>query len=547
MGRASKVLLYRGAMVNRGANGQRRAARWWNWDAFWFIGLCIVCLVPVWRQQYFASTDGPSHVYNATAIARYFSPECPIYREYYAFNPFPVPNWAGHAVIALFATVTAPAVAEKLFLTLYVILLPLAMRYAVAARNPGNHYAPLLVFPFVHGTALLAGWYNFSISLVVWLFALGFWLRHGQGGRPLAPTLSLLFLLLYLAHPVSLGACVLALVLLGLWSMARDRRRAPGAWPGDGARPLRTMLLCAAPFLLMLALFALQNNPLEGQSPGGFGPSTGWHVFQVYAMNSAMGPLTTRELLLTTAFGFFLWSVFAATLRPRAIRLDPGRLGLLALVVVLVLLSFLVPDRFGGGGNLGRRLAILAWMTVLLWVGTHDFGRMGRSLIRLVAVAATVTQVGIRAPVLAEVEEYHQGVVEAGSSAEPRSAIVTLAAHEVAFPNPHYIPILVRESAAYLAAERCLVDVTNYEGQVGSFPLVTRAGLPRVHRTPGSVAGALRAPAAPWILLSEYPAQMTPALRPAADRTMELIAATCDLVSTTHRGGIHRLYRQRAP
>ena len=534
-------------MVNRGANGQRRAARWWTWDALWFIGLCLICLVPVWRQQYFASTDGPSHVYNATAIARYFSTECSVYREYYAFNLFPVPNWAGHAVIALFATVAAPAVAEKLFLTLYVILLPVAMRYAVAARSPDNRYAPLLIFPFIHGTALLAGWYNFSISLVVWLFALGFWLRHGKGGKSLAPTLALLFLLLYLSHPVSLGACVLALGLLGLWPMVRDRRRDPAAGAGGHVKPLLTMLLCAAPFLLLVVLFALRNNPLEGQTAGNFGPSSRWHVFQVYAMNSAMGPLSIRESLLTTAFGLFLWSLFAATLRPRAIRLDPGRHGLLALVVVLVMLSFLVPDRFGGGGNLGRRLAILAWLAVLTWVGTHDFGRAGRGLIRFVAVAATVTQVGMRAPVLAEVEKYHEGVVEAGSIAGPNAAIVPLAAHEAAFPNPHYIPILVRESGAYLAAGRCLVDMTNYEGQVGSFPLVTRDGLPRVHRASGDVAGALRPPAAPWILLSEYPAQITPALRPVVDRAVEMVAAAYDLVGTTHRGGIHRLYRRRAP
>jgi len=534
-------------MVNRGADGRRHAARRWSRDTLWFIGACMLCLVPVWRHQYFASTDGPSHVYNATAIARYFSAECPVYREYYAFNPFPVPNWTGHAVIALFATITTPAVAEKLFLTLYVILLPLAMRYAVTARNPGNRYAPLLVFPFIHGTALLAGWYNFSISLVVWLFALGFWLRHGKGGRPLAPTLALLFLLLYLSHPVTLGACVLALSMIGAWSMARDRPLAPAAGAGGGAKPLWTMLLCAAPFLLLVAWFALRNDPLEGQAAGSFGPSSRWHVFQAYAMNSAMGPLSTRELLLTTGFGLFLWFLFAATLRPRSIRLDPGRHGLLALVVVLVLLSFLVPDRFGGGGNLGRRLANLAWMAVLVWIGTHDFGRMGRALIRLVAVAATVAQAGMRAPVQAEVEEYDQGVVEAGSPAGPNAAIVPLAAHEVTFPSPHYIPILVRESGAYLAAERCLVDVTNYEGQVGSFPLVTRAGLPRVHRAPDDVAGALRPAAAPWILLSEYPAQIAPALRPGVDRTTELIAAACDLVATTRRGGIHRLYRRRAP
>ncbi len=541
------MLVYAETMVNRGPDGRIHASRWLNGDTLWFLLACVVCLVPVWRHPYFASTDGPSHVYNATAIARYFSAECSVYREYYAFNPFPVPNWIGHAAMALFSTIARPAVAEKLFLTIYVILLPVAMRYAIAARNPGNGYAPLLVFPFVHGTALVAGWYNFSISLIVWLFALGFWLRHGQGGRPSALTLSLFFLLLYLSHPVALGAGVLALAVLGLGSMARERFRTPAAGAAGGARPLLTMLLCAAPFILLIGLFTLRNEPLGGGISGGFGPSTRWHVLQAYLMNSAMGPLHPGDLLLTTAYGLFVLSLFAATLRPRAIRTDPRRLGLLALVVTIVLLSFLAPDRIGGGGKIGLRLAIFAWMAVLIGIGTHEFGRAGRALIRLMAVAATVIQIGIRAPVLAEVNEYDQGLMEAGSSAGPNAAIVPLAAHEATFPDPYYVPILVRESAGYLAAERCLVDVTNYEGQVGSFPLVTRDGLPRVHRTPGEVARALRQPDAPWILFSEYPEQITPALRPAADRTRELIAAHCDLVTTTRRGGIHRLYRRRAP
>ncbi len=138
------------------------ASRGWSWDGAWFAGLCALCLVPVWAQEHFASTDDPSHVYNAAALARYFGAECPVYREHYSFNPFPVPNWIGHLLMALFAGVATPAVAEKLFLSAYAVGLPLALRYAVGAVNPHNRYVPLLVFRYVHGMPLLAGWYNSS-------------------------------------------------------------------------------------------------------------------------------------------------------------------------------------------------------------------------------------------------------------------------------------------------------------------------------------------------------------------------------------------------
>jgi len=98
-------------------------------------------------------------------------------------------------------------VAEKLLLIGYVILLPVALRYALQAIHPASAFLSVLAFPLVHNFMLHMGFYNFAYSLPLYGFVLGYWLRH-HDCLTLRTTLTLatLALLLYLAHPVSLVA-----------------------------------------------------------------------------------------------------------------------------------------------------------------------------------------------------------------------------------------------------------------------------------------------------------------------------------------------------
>src|SRR5260370_213184 len=60
-------------------------------------------------------------------------PELPVFRESYAINHNPTPNWLGHLALAGLILISNPLVAEKILLSVYILALPLAVRYAFRA------------------------------------------------------------------------------------------------------------------------------------------------------------------------------------------------------------------------------------------------------------------------------------------------------------------------------------------------------------------------------------------------------------------------------
>src|SRR6185436_12721844 len=101
------------------------------WTAFF-----ILQLAPVWALRYFPTQDGPSHLENANILLLLQRGDPPIFREYFSINTAPTPNWLGHAVLAGLILIAGPMIAEKLMLTLYIVALPLAVRYAFRVVRP---------------------------------------------------------------------------------------------------------------------------------------------------------------------------------------------------------------------------------------------------------------------------------------------------------------------------------------------------------------------------------------------------------------------------
>jgi hypothetical protein len=522
------------------------------WDVLWFVVLCVVCQLSVWGHGHYASTDGPSHAYNAAVIARLLTGECPIYGTYYTFNVFPVPNWTGHFFMALAATVAPAAVAEKVFLALYAVGLPLAARYAATAAGPSGATIALLVFPFVHGFAALAGWYNFACGLALYLLALGFWLRHGAAmTRGRWVVLFALLALLYLSHPMALGVTVLALCVQAAWrTFAASEAASPWALRLRAAvRAGVAPLACAAPLLVLAAAFLLWNDPLEGRAlhdHSGFGNAV--RVLGMLAFNEAAGPLAPRDAALTTAYGLFLWVTFGTTLfgrgRARATATQAPH-GLLIVLALLVAIGLVVPQRAAGGGNLGLRFAMFAWLSLLPWLATRSYGPRHTRLMRFAALAVTLAQLLVRAPTREDVDDFYRGARGALAHVPPNNLVQTVVPGRAALPRPHYIPILLRNGAAHAAADRCLIDVGNYEGHVTSFPLRARPGVARGSDVVGGDAASVAGAPVSWLLVS-VPAQPSDEERTAAQGVTEALAPGWELVAHDGRGGDHRLYRRRA-
>lgn len=148
-----------------------------------FLAAVAANLLPVLCFRFLPTRDGPAHVLGATWIRELVTGHPRALEGLVAWNPAPVPNWIGHAFMALTGAVVGPWLAERLLLALIVVALPLSLRYILRAVTRQSTGLEFLALPLVWGTHLHWGFYNFVLSLAAYLMCVGFWWRHKSAFR----------------------------------------------------------------------------------------------------------------------------------------------------------------------------------------------------------------------------------------------------------------------------------------------------------------------------------------------------------------------------
>ena len=197
----------------------------WMWT---FIVLIVLYVLPIWIFKYFPSQDGPSHIYNSFILRHYNDPRY-VFAKFYEIRKAPVPNWASHAIMMLLTYLVPPLIAEKLLLTIYVVLMAFSMFYLLRSVQKDKIPLVFLGFPFIYNYILLMGFYNFSIGTALFMLIIGYWWRHYDAFCPKnSLILALLLILLYFCHLVPLVLAILAITLLASWNVVTR----PSRWSG---------------------------------------------------------------------------------------------------------------------------------------------------------------------------------------------------------------------------------------------------------------------------------------------------------------------------
>ena len=425
-----------------------------------FLGLALVLLVPIWAVDYLPTVDGPSHVYNAWILRQYANAEeYPLFQQHYEIDWRPIPNWFGHAVLALLMFPFPPRTAEKVLLTGLVLLYVAAARFFAGSVDPERRWVGLLALPLLYNQLFLHGFYNFSFSLAFCLLAVGTWWRNrDKPGWRLAAKLNLLLLLCWFSHIVSL---CLALAAIGILWLATLR-----------GRPWKEHLLHP----LMLAPQALLPLWFVQDQGGGPIPST-WsaEVTRDYLLRLEVLFLFGREqlwigMILAALFGALLLITLAGK---RKMGEEDGFLLVILLAIALYVLS---PEGMSGGILLKNRLSLYPYLLLLPWLAPR-IGKVGRAAVLVLVALLTVLQAG--------------KIVEWFRLMQP-DVRAFLAAVEPIPPDSRVLPLLFSRQAApfdrgalghvigYPAAEKGLIDWDNYEATTGHFPLRFRPGVGKI-------------------------------------------------------------------
>jgi len=143
-----------------------------------YVLLFTVGLLPIWVFRYVPSLDGPQHLYNAHVIIQLLKGS-DLFSEFFRINEVVVGYWTGHLALTFFHFFLPAWLAEKFFLSAYVLGVVFSFRYLVLGIYPEKqNLLVCLIFPFVFHTYLLMGYYSFSLAVIFFFWALGYYIRH---------------------------------------------------------------------------------------------------------------------------------------------------------------------------------------------------------------------------------------------------------------------------------------------------------------------------------------------------------------------------------
>lgn len=446
-------------------------------EAVLFWSLLAVHLLLIWVFPFFPSQDGPDHQALSAILREYAKPDAGLLREYYQINREALPNWFVFFLMSKALAFVSVPVAEKLLLSAYVLLLPLAARYAARAIAPGSAFLSVLAFPFVYNFLFHMGFFNFCFSLPAFLFAVGFWLRRPEDPGPLRIAgLALLILWVYFCHPVTLVVALTALFTLAGWRVILDLRSGERSFWRSLLHWLAGPVLAGLPALILMISFLGRRTGAEIRMMGMLPKLR--HLAGLYSLASLSR--LTIALAILLALLFFVTALLCLRARRRAPGLNPAD-GLLLTVGVLTVAYFAAPSDLAGGGFINHRLNLFPFLVLILWFATFEHPTGRRRAIQIAAAAIAVGFLGAVVPVYARINDHLKEIVAAGERVEPDHTLLFLS----------YVPRYERDdpemavfrtrpylhAGGYIAARRRLVDLSLYEANEDYFPIYYRPEL----------------------------------------------------------------------
>lgn len=425
----------------------------WRWcERLLFITGSCVLVHPIFSSAYYFTVDGPSHVYTASLLIGQGAMEN---ARLWEVNPLPVPNWTGHALLALMQLVLAPTEALKVLHAIILLSFPITFRAWAIHRKARIPWTAHLAFPFGITSMFSMGFYNFCLGLPLFIGVIWAWERTSRNTFGSWVVLAVLLLVLYFTHMLPFGFAVAYLGVQAAMDLAYGLLRKDSIHVLL-RRPL-ALALCLIPSLALLGIYMLCSP--EQMTPGE-GAAARWALWRPYSITSS-----AAEVILWS--GAVMCMLLILVLPGRGERNSgdvsghpPRVYGLVAFSLVTVLLLACVPDTLGLGSDTVPRMMILAHVWLLAILPFHKPMRWVGVWVSVAAIGITIGMESIRGADRGGLSKRLRHCTELAASV-PRGAVV--ATLHFNWWEAHVFDLGL--------AQRGVVHLSNYELIHDHFPL----------------------------------------------------------------------------
>ena len=434
------------------------------------IAFAIMALLNAWplfAQPYIVTLDGASHLDSAGIIARLWWGDAPGCMErLFAINTEPLPNWMGHLLL-----MPTSGLNDKGVLLIIAIGLPLAV-FVLARKEKGDiRWLALLALPLAWSFPLLLGFYNFLLSVVLFLVIAAWWSGVNDPGRRQHVWLGALLLLLYFTHSGGWLCCTAWLACKWLVeALPRIRVTSPASEKSALFRSAGGLVLAVLPALLLLASFTLRRET-EPQYM-----EDSQLRQELFELRSLVLFNTDWEAPYNRGYGVLLVAalLIGVVMRVRSLRtgqpLVPGD-ALLGTALIMLVCYFVLPDNLGYAGYMVVRWQFLCVVCMVVWIASQPVPLK----FALPIAAAALVLTGLRTTYLNErFSGYTHRIASVVRAAEklPHGSVVLPVLHE-----PDW---LLGGAPAWIGVNNNVCLLNNYEAGVPTsyFPLRWREDIP---------------------------------------------------------------------
>lgn len=349
---------------------------------FLFYFLVALSIVPVWTSSYIPTQDGPVHLANANIIRSLLFDEGGYFAGYYHLTQGSLTNWAIYIIINLINFFVDIQYAEKVVISLYLMLLPLSVRFALLSIDRRNLHLQFLILPMLYNVTLSYGFYNFVLSLPLFFFGVGYWYKHRDKRSTVNITLlSVLLLISYLAHPLTLIFFAATIFSSSFYETLLHSHK--HSWNfrttlQQLASSLAPLALSILPCVVLFLLFLSSEGTSSTYTTGPYA-----RFYALTRLNTLV-PYGPTGAFVSKLFSLTIAIIFIAAIFHQA-RAALHNIFTLPLIIS-ILLYFIFPDEISNGSVINCRLQLFTVFSLILFFANQSFSQT----IKLFTVASCI-------------------------------------------------------------------------------------------------------------------------------------------------------------
>jgi hypothetical protein len=411
-----------------------------------------------------------------------------LFRTFFAVNDAIVGYWTSHLLLAFFTSFLPAWLAEKLFLTCYVLAMVFAFRYLIKGIQPAKgNFILFLIFPFVYHSFILLGYYAFSLAIPLFFLILGLFVR--QQDRFALSGLSwkfvilfaILLLLLFLTHALVYLFFGFSFLIFYTGRSVSVARREKGRFRSDiWWLSSMKLVLAALPSFILWLLYIRTVLSVDGTVEGtaySMRELTGYllRIRQLVGFHHEMESLGYIPLfLLLTTLALVALVKYAGELRRGSEKLNglPGQHHIWLIIATGFLgLYFFAPERISAG-SLTNRFGLFFFLMLVVWLSVQKFQRFFQIVTVLVLLFSVSYTRVVHHRFYVNLNRDIDDIMELTQYMEPNAVVD----YRLASDNWVHLHFQL-----YAAVDKPLVHIRNSQCQ-GQFPMVwNEDALPRCY------------------------------------------------------------------